>query len=87
MPSSPLDNEIDLILEKIQNYKKIERRKINKRQVILDIRDELIKQNYPAYLISKEIVKILKDYDISERYILMVLDSRYKIPGYSLPHN
>ena len=83
MPSSPLDKEIELILEKIQNYKKIERRKINKRQVILDIRDELIKQNYPTYRISTEIVKILKDYDISERYILMVLDSRYKSPEYS----
>ncbi len=86
MSSSSLDDEIELILEKIQNYKKVKRRKIDKRKVILDIKDDLIKQNVPSHLISTEIVKILKDYDISTRYILMVLDSKFKIPKYSIPH-
>ncbi len=86
MSPSSLNHEIESILEKIQNYKKVKRKKIDKRKVILDTKDDLIGQNYPPHLISAEIVKILKDYDISPRYILMVLDSDFKIPKYSKPH-
>jgi hypothetical protein len=79
MTPSPYDAEIDIILEKISQYKRVTRRKINKREVILKIRDALIKQNCPYRLISSKVVKILEDYDITARYIIMVLEREYKI--------
>lgn len=79
MPPSPYDAEIDLILEKISLYKKLKRKKINKKEMILKVRDALIKQNCPNQLISSKVVKLLKDYDITPRYIIMILESEYKI--------
>ena len=79
--SSPYDQEIGSILEKIQEYRNIKRKKINKMEVIMSLKDALIEQNFPPQMISSKILNLLKNYDISERYILMVLDSRFKSPG------
>ena len=75
---STCDGKIKSVLDKIPEYKKIKRKKADKRAVILRLKNALINQNYPDHLISSEITKILRDYEISSTYILMVLDSRFK---------
>jgi len=75
---STCDGKIKSVLDKIPEYKKIKRKKVDKRAVILRLKNALINQNYPDHLISSEITKILRDYEISSTYILMVLDSRFK---------
>lgn len=72
------EDEIKLILNEIPEYKKVKRKKINKREVILRLKNALLEQNYPSHLVSGKITKILKDYDISSAYIRMILDSQFK---------
>lgn len=76
---STYNDRIKSVLDKIPEYKKTKKKKIDKRDVILRLKNALIKQNVPEHLICSEITKILRDYEISSTYIFTVLDSRFKI--------
>jgi hypothetical protein len=69
------NSEIKIILDDIKDYKKINKiRPTNKIDVILRIRDILVKHNYPNQLIYSKILDLLKDYDIRPQNIIYILD-------------
>ena len=73
--SSFHNNEIKIILDGIKEYKKIEKiRPRDKIEVILRIRDVLIKHKYPNRLIYSKILDVLKNYNIPPQNIIYTLD-------------
>ncbi len=68
--------KIDLILNDIKDYKKAKTTKNtrSKIEVILKLREALVKHNYPNKLIYSKIIDILKDYDIPPHKIIYILD-------------
>ena len=66
--------KINLILEDIKDYKKRKKNTRNKMEAILDLRELLIKRNYPNQLIYSKIIDILKNYNIPPGYIKYLLD-------------
>ncbi len=83
MPFPYSHTKIDLILNDIKDYKKAKTTKNtrSKTEVILKLREALIKHNYPNQLIYSKIIDILKDYDIPPNKIIDILDFYAKYPS------
>ena len=76
-------SKINLILNDIQDYKKVKIKKnpTSKIEAILKLRDALVKHNYPNQLIYSKIIDILKEYDIPPSHIKRILDFYAKDPS------
>ena len=65
--------EIDLILNDFPHYLKPATNFLSKKEMVIRLRDALVKQGYPQHLISIKIVKLLEDFNVTSGYIKSLL--------------